>query len=111
MDALSEKNNVREVRRILKNLPEELDLTYGDAMQRIQKQNGDDRNLALRALMWVATAYRHLSFMELQQALAIDPDDEAIDPEGYTDNKVLLSRCAGLLVIEATSGTIRFVRE
>jgi hypothetical protein len=113
MDALSKKNNGKEVRRVLTSLPEKLDLTYDEAIQRIQRQNKDDCSLAIRTLMWITTAYRHLTFEELQQAVSIDPEDRELHTlaDGYTDSEVLLSRCAGLVFIESSSGTVRLIRK
>lgn len=111
MDALSERNNVKEVRKILKELPSELDDIYDNAIKRINLQRKDDRVLGISVLMWVTTAYRKLTFLELQQALAVDPEDAELDIDGYTEGERLLSLCAGLIVIEEISGTVSLTRE
>jgi len=55
------------------------------------------------ALMWVTTSFRTLSFAELQQALAIGPEDTELDTNAYTKEERLLSTMCGPLVIEAAS--------
>jgi tetrahydromethanopterin S-methyltransferase subunit G len=56
MDAVVEKHNATEVRKVLENLPKEVDETYDEVMERIERQNEADRTLAKRVLSWVTHA-------------------------------------------------------
>ncbi|KAJ7271010.1 ankyrin repeat-containing domain protein [Mycena rebaudengoi] len=101
IDSLATKSTVKAVRDALQNLPEDLEHTYNEAMDRINAQNKDDREIARRALIWVANAKRPLTVSELQEALAIEPDSKALDVDGLLDIEIILSVCAGLVIVDA----------
>ncbi|KAJ7291361.1 ankyrin repeat-containing domain protein [Mycena rebaudengoi] len=100
MDSLAIKNTVKAVRDALRNLPEDLEHTYNDAMDRIESQNKDDKEVALRALIWVANAKRPLSVHELCEALAIELGAITLDADGMLDMDFIVSVCAGLLIVD-----------
>jgi hypothetical protein len=110
MDALIQKHNITEVRKALKNLPKDVDETYDEAMERIEQQNEADEALAKRVLCWVTHARRPLTVSELQHALAIVNGTTALDLDNITDEEILNSICAGLLVIN-DERMIRLVRK
>ncbi|KAH0536545.1 hypothetical protein FGG08_006595 [Glutinoglossum americanum] len=109
MDSLANKQNRREIRRAIDNLPKGLDDTYDDAMQRIESQVEDDAKLANRVLSWISFAFRSLTIMEIQHALAIEPEDADIDVEALPDEDLLVSVCAGLVTIDQKSSVVRLV--
>ncbi|KAJ7271021.1 ankyrin repeat-containing domain protein [Mycena rebaudengoi] len=100
MDSLATKNTVKAVRDALTSLPEDLEHTYSDAMDRIESQNKDDREIARRALIWVANAKRPLSIHELQEALSIELDTTSLDSDSLLDIEFIISVCAGLLIVD-----------
>jgi hypothetical protein len=110
MDALIQKHNVTEVRKALENLPKDVDETYNEALERIEQQNEADRVLARRVLSWVTHARRTLTVPELQHALAVVHGTNALDPDNITDEEILTSICAGLLVVDEER-MIRLVRK
>ncbi|KAJ7465134.1 ankyrin repeat-containing domain protein [Mycena latifolia] len=99
IDALAKKTTVRAVRDALENFPADLNGLYDSTMLRIESQTTDDRNLALKALAWISYAIRPLSVTELQQALAVSPEDTELDCDNITDVDVIVSVCAGLIEI------------
>jgi len=109
MDALLGKHNVNAVRKALETLPKEIDGTYDEAMDRIGRQNKDDRELARQVLSWISFARRLLSVNELQHALAAMPGMTEMDYDNIIDGDILTSVCAGLVIIE--DGIIRLVRK
>jgi hypothetical protein len=109
MDSLAKKQNRRDVRIALKNLPKELDDTYGEAMQRVSSQDQEDVELAMRVLAWICHASRPLTVAEIQHGLAIEPDTTHIDEEALTDQDLLVSVCIGLVTIDQGSHIIRLV--
>ena len=112
MDSLVGKHNSAAVRRALENLPKEVDVTYDEAMERIQQQNQDDKELAERVLSWIVYAFRPLSVMELQHALAVLPGTTCLDLEAIIDEDILTSVCAGLVVVaHGERSVIRLVRK
>ena len=111
MDSLVEKLNPRQVRAALDNLPEGMDGTYDEAMERVERQDESRKQLAKRVLSWITYAVRPLSVKELQHALAVIPDTTELDPDDITDDEILASICAGLVVIDEERNIIGLVRK
>ena len=111
MDSLVEKLNPLQVRAALKNLPEGMNGTYDEAMERVERQDDSRKQLAKRVLSWITYAVRPLSVEELQHALAVMPDTTELDPDGITDDETLTSICAGLVVIDEKRNVIGLVRK
>jgi hypothetical protein len=111
MDALIQKHNVTEVRGALENLPKDVDETYNETVERIEQQNEPDKALAKRVLSWVTHTCRPLTVCELQHALAVVDGTTALNPENITDEEILTSVCAGLVVIDEKRKIVRLVRE
>lgn len=109
MDSIVSKHNPRAVRTALKDLPAGLDDTYQKVLQRIDSQNGDDREMAYTVLSWLCYAHRPLTLPELQHALAVDTDCLDFDPQSVTEQDLLISICAGLVTIDPESGIVRLV--
>ncbi|KAJ6526342.1 hypothetical protein B0H19DRAFT_863855, partial [Mycena capillaripes] len=109
LQSLATKNTIKAVRDALLHLPTDLKDTYDDAMLRINSQNDDDRQLALRALTWVAYAKRPLFVGELQEALAIEPSATSLDADNLLDLGIVLSVCAGLIVVDETLPVVRLI--
>ncbi|KAJ7270957.1 hypothetical protein C8J57DRAFT_295004 [Mycena rebaudengoi] len=109
LDSLTTKNTVKAVRDALQNLPEDLEHTYNEAMDRIEAQNKDDREIACRTLIWVANAKRPLTVFELQEALAVNPDSKLLDVDGLLDIEIILSVCVGLVIIDTSQSRSLFL--
>jgi ankyrin repeat protein len=110
MDALVQKHNATEVRKALENLSKEVDDTYDEVMERIERQNETDKALAKSVLSWVTHACRPLEVDELQHALAV-VDGTVLDRENITDIEILTSVCAGLVVVDGSRTILRLVRK
>ncbi|KAJ7444028.1 ankyrin repeat-containing domain protein [Mycena latifolia] len=108
-ESLATKNTVKAVREALQHLPKNLNHTYEEAMNRIKNQNEDDRQLALQALTWVAYAKRPLSVAELREALAIEPDATTLDVDNLLDINIVLSVCAGLIIVDEVMSVVRLI--
>ena len=78
-------------------------------MTRIQGQLGEQTELAMQTLSWLACARRPLTSLELQHALAIEKGESSIDEENMPEVEDILAVCAGLVTIENESGIIRLV--
>ncbi|KAJ7328867.1 hypothetical protein DFH08DRAFT_940510 [Mycena albidolilacea] len=109
IESLSSKNTIKTVREALKALPKNLNDSYNEAMNRIESQNEEDRNIAHSALTWVVNAKRPLTVAELQVALAIEPDDRHLDDDNLLDIEIILSVCAGLVILDEQSNVVRLV--
>ncbi|KKP01340.1 ankyrin repeat protein [Trichoderma harzianum] len=91
-------------------LPEGLDSIYDELMIRIKLQNPKDHaELAMKVIGWIFYAARPLTVTEMQHALAIEQDDTYLDEDGIPNPDLLVSVCAGLVMINDNSNTISFV--
>ncbi|KAJ6529213.1 hypothetical protein B0H19DRAFT_1041260 [Mycena capillaripes] len=109
IDSLATKSTIKALREALETLPKDLEHTYDEAMERINRQSEDDRKIALAVLTWVANTKRVLSITELREALAIEPGATSFDPDNLLDINIILSVCAGLIIVEETSSAVRLV--
>ncbi|KAJ7444764.1 hypothetical protein B0H11DRAFT_1619499, partial [Mycena galericulata] len=110
IDSLSTKNTIREVREALNALPKSLHGSYEIAIQRIYAQSNEDRKTAHSTITWVANAKRPLTVEELQVALAVKPGMKKLDEEeDLTDIDIILSVCAGLVIVDKKSSVVRLV--
>lgn len=94
-----------DMRKALDTLPSGLDNVYADALSRIQDQGEGASQLALRTLMWVSCAKRPLSIHELQMAVSVGPESDALDSEFFPALDTLVSITGGLLTENRESGS------
>lgn len=109
MDALARKHNLRQVRKVLQALPDEINRTYDDAIKRIFDHPKDSSQLAMRTLSWIVCANCPLTIKELQHAFAVDLEDKVYDEEAMPQEDLVVSLCAGLVTVEKESGLMRLV--
>ncbi|KAJ6563734.1 hypothetical protein DFH09DRAFT_479120 [Mycena vulgaris] len=109
IDSLTTKHTVKAVRAALTNMPTDLDSTYDEVVDRINRQSEDDKMLAWRTLSWVTNAKRPLRPSELRQALAVEPGTRELDPDNRLDMDTILSVCAGLVVINEADKRVRLI--
>ena len=100
MVELEKQMTIRQVLNALGRLPVELDENYDQAMDRISRLRKPLLQMVKDLLLWVACAKRPLKTVELEHALAIEPDIEDIDEDDVTDISLLTSKCAGLIEID-----------
>jgi len=82
---------------------------YTATLTRLRAQKGNKSMLALRALMWVSHSERPLLATELYHALGLEIGSTDLDPEKVPAVRTLPSSCLGLLIVEASSSTVRLV--
>ena len=109
MDSLERKHTRRQVRQALEGLPE-LDGTYNEALERIHGQSDEDWQLAQQVLSWITYALEPLSVDGLKHAIATEPDVTQMSDDDLIDQAILLSVCAGLVVIDDKSNIIHLLR-
>ena len=76
------------------------DAAYREALQRIEGQLDNDRELAKRVLSWITFTKRPLTTAEIYCSLAVEPDKAEIDPESVYNSEDLVSVYAGLIVVD-----------
>ncbi|KAJ7695238.1 hypothetical protein B0H14DRAFT_2485904 [Mycena olivaceomarginata] len=109
IEALSKTTTIKAVRQALQKLPKDLDATYENVMTRINAQGEEDRKIAQSTLTWVINARRPLTSLELCVALAIEPKTTELDNDNMTTIGIILSVCAGLVIVEEHSSLVRLV--
>lgn len=114
MNSLKVKLSVSEVMDTLENLPQSYYEMYEKTMERIDAPSLADRenrssSLAKNVLSWVACAYRPLSLLELQDALAIDLQKADQRTTLEYDKFTLLEITAGLLTVDPDEKAVRLV--
>ncbi|CRG88699.1 Ankyrin repeat domain-containing protein 50 [Talaromyces islandicus] len=118
---LSDKTTTTKIRSSLKQFQDQK-LKFGDGqmlealtdaykqtMDRITGQKPDLRQLAIQVLSWITCAKRPLTKYELQQALAVEAGDSALDVHNMPHLEDILSVCAGLVTADEESGIVRLV--
>lgn len=112
MDSLVDTTTIKSVRTALQRFGRGSNAygsAYDDAMERINEQSGNRKELALRVLMWITCAKRQLSIRELQHALAVQIDESSLDEDDFVDINDIISVCAGLVTIDEQSNIVRLV--
>ncbi|PPQ96354.1 hypothetical protein CVT26_005041 [Gymnopilus dilepis] len=107
VEALSKCNTKNSLRNAAERLPSDLDDIYMDALRRIQDQEKDDADVAIRAIVWLTHALRSLKTIELQHALAISSDRKEFNDDDLIPTELLVSLCCGLVVIDEESEIVR----
>ncbi|KAI9798941.1 MAG: hypothetical protein M1833_004294 [Piccolia ochrophora] len=114
LESLTDKTTRKALKNALKALPNgsnavSLSKAYDSALDRIDAQRPGFRQLAERVLLWVANAKAPLTCLQLQHALAVEPDEAEFDEDNVTDLEQIASVCAGLVTIDRESNIIRLV--
>ncbi|KAG9229619.1 hypothetical protein BJ875DRAFT_537610 [Amylocarpus encephaloides] len=112
LKSLIGKRSPKAVRAALKNLATgsgAYDHAYKDAMERINCQVKDQKELAKQVLSWIICAKRPLTTTELQYALRVEVGESTLDEENLPEIEDMVSVCAGLVTIDEKSGIIRLV--
>ncbi|KAF2731690.1 hypothetical protein EJ04DRAFT_442513, partial [Polyplosphaeria fusca] len=110
LDTLIHKTTRRKIKAALDTLPDGMDSIYEELMTRIKLQNPKDHTeLAIRVLGWIFYSFKPLTVTELQHALAIEHGDTDLDEDGIPNRDLLVSVCAGIVMIDDNSDTITLV--
>ncbi|KAK6202220.1 hypothetical protein LQW54_008932 [Pestalotiopsis sp. IQ-011] len=112
MDSLVDTTTIRSVRTALQRLGRGTNAygsAYDDAMERINGQSENRKELALRVLMWITCAKWQLTIHQLQHALAVQIDEPSLDEDDFVDINDIISVCAGLVTIDEQSNIVRLV--
>ena len=111
MDSLADESNRNAILKALDTLPEGFEGTYDSTLERINQQRPKRKGLAYRVLSWLSYAFRPLSLVELQYALAVREDMTKMDEDDLDDEEFLISVCAGLVTVSEGSHQVGLVRE
>ncbi|MCJ1255063.1 hypothetical protein MMC24_002879 [Lignoscripta atroalba] len=112
LDSLIGTRSTKALQKALQKLPKgskAYDQAYKDAIDRIEGQIANSRELAKQILSWITYARRPLTTLELQHALAVEIGETELDEENFSDIKDMISVCAGLVTVDEESDIIRLV--
>lgn len=106
---LPTKGHIKEALKNLGNGMEGLERIYNMAMERIESQGRECRDLAKQILTWIVHARRPLFTSELQHAVSVRSNITKLDEDYLPTIDRLRSLCAGLVTIDEGSDIIRLV--
>ncbi|KAI6752508.1 hypothetical protein HG530_013877 [Fusarium avenaceum] len=98
LDSLRGKTSVQAVRKAIAKLQSGSDVyyhAYDPAMERIQSQMSDHRDLALRVLSWITCAKRPLTVEELRHALAVEVSTIELDKDAMPEIDIMVQFKSG----------------
>lgn len=93
----------------LEKLPCDLDDTFAETIQRIQKQPDGQDITGMNTLMWIVHARRPLLVTELSEALAIKSGSTSLKTRYCPSQKRMVDCCFGLVAVDEKSSIIRLV--
>ncbi|PBK85057.1 hypothetical protein ARMGADRAFT_1048105 [Armillaria gallica] len=99
IDSLAQTTTPKLLRVALQKLPNNMPSAYDKTLERVNSQCEHDRELAYHIFSWIAFARRPLTVLELQHALAVEPDTMTLDPDNICSEDLLGSVCGGLVII------------
>lgn len=112
LNSLRGKTSPKKIQQALQKLPtgsDAYDSAYTEAMERIEGQLEDEKELAKQVLSWITCAKRPLTTVELQQAIAVEIDEPELDKENFAAIDQMVSVCAGLVTVDEESNVIGLV--
>jgi hypothetical protein len=102
----------KAIRTALKKFPkgsEAYNYAYEEAMERVEGQITNSRELAKQVLSWITCANRPLTTSELRHALGVEIGESELDEENLPEVEDIISVCAGLVTVDEQSNIIRLV--
>lgn len=108
IESLTRLITLRKVKVALTTLPDGLENMYNDVLERIQGQDTELASLAMNVLGWIYHAKRPMQLLELQHALAVEPEDTFLDEDGLPEKDLIISACSGLLSVQEDD-TVTFI--
>lgn len=95
-----------DIRKALESLPKDLEETFNRALLRILSQNA---KVAPRVFLCIAVATRHLSLIEILEAISIKVGEGSSSPARRINNKYsIIALCGNLLHVNEEDETVQF---
>ena len=111
LDAILGEVTIHQRRKKLEEMTQGNGLSdaYTATLSRLKAQKGYKSILGLKVLMWVLYSERPLRADELRHALGVEIGSVDHDSEKIPALRTLVASCLGLVVVEASSCTVRLV--
>ncbi|KAL2802869.1 hypothetical protein BJX63DRAFT_437461 [Aspergillus granulosus] len=108
-ESLLHKVSLKAFKRALGDLPTSLSAAYQQTEQRILRQNSDHCSLTQVVLEWIAYTTRIITVSELRTAVSLGITGETLDDIGLPEIDTIVSVCCGVIEVDQTTQTIRYV--
>ncbi|KAF8461536.1 hypothetical protein BDZ91DRAFT_683925, partial [Kalaharituber pfeilii] len=108
IDMILDELTITKRRSALSNLPPGLHAAYDGTIERM-RESPRRFELGMKVLMWIYLAERALEVIELQHALSVEDGAEALDPDNFPSESILLHCCCGLVTVDNQTSTVRLV--
>ncbi|KAL1682498.1 hypothetical protein EV122DRAFT_287123 [Schizophyllum commune] len=106
-DFLATCRTRQAVNQALNNLPKTLHETYERILQAIDRQGTDMARIAQRTLRWLVGAQRPIRLNEIQEAVMIEVDQDALNEDlGVFDPMDVLHTCSSLVSYDNAKGVV-----
>ena len=101
----------RELKRLEEHMSQDrmLDHIYDRALESLQRQVEPRKDTAMAILNWLMFAKTTMTSSGLSVGLAVQPDENQIDPIDLVEEEILTDVCAGFVSIDHRNGGVRFV--
>jgi tetratricopeptide (TPR) repeat protein len=104
---LKTASSLFELKVMMEKVPQGLVEMYGSILTKLKKESAAAQKLAKKIFMWVCCSTRPLSWAELQTALAVEPEDDELDPSKMPFKGVVLRLCSPVLEYKAEEDVFR----
>jgi len=94
----------RDIRKALKTLPSGLDETFIRILEHIQAKKPEAVEEIKKVFQWVVGSFRPLPLVVISEAISIQPEDVAFDPDGIAnDLEDIVAMCGSLVTVERSN--------
>lgn len=101
IDSIKQERTAKKMKDGARSMPRGLYGLYADAMKRIIAAEPSVKELALKALLWIANSKKPLSKAQLLEVLAIEEGMTSLDEDERLDDDIPLTKdCADLIVLK-----------
>ena len=94
---LKTASSLLELKAMIEKVPQGLVEMYRSVLTKLNKKSDTAQKLAKGIFMWVCCSTQPLSWLELQTALAMDPEDDELDPSKMPFKSAVLRLCSPLV--------------
>jgi ankyrin repeat domain-containing protein 50 len=109
LDYILKPKEPRRRLKALETVPKDLPSAYHDVLDRIERSDDGDTELALEVLSWISRAQRTLRMDELLECLVVEDDDVDLERKFMLNPSEVVRSCQSLVIYNESSGLVQFV--
>lgn len=111
IDNLESQWLLGDFKKMLSNLPESIETTFEEALQRITRKQSQHLEMALHMISWVASSLQPITIEEVRHAFAIQKHPGWLNTDYLPPEQDLISSCAGIVVFDSQTRLLRSAHE